>query len=384
MTRPMTQPGCIAVLNAGSSSIKFALYEAGRDGALLFRGQVERLGTRAAPAGDQRRRRQRGGTGPGPPAASTIAAPPTRSSRWDASCWPDGRCWRSAIAWSMAAWTSPQPARIDADVLAKLARLVPLAPLHQPHNLAPIEAIAAAAPHIPQVACFDTAFHRSQPHVAGLRTAARVRSDAGVRRYGFHGLLYDYIVSRLRETAPEIALSRQIIAHLGNGASLCALQDWTSVATTMGFTALEGLIMGTRTGSLDPGILLYLLQSATSTPTALRTCFTAARGCSASPGSRPTCAPCGSPRHPRQPRPSPCSLSGDSRTQARWRLRWEASTPSSSRRYRRARAALRDELATGCPWLGLDLDDTQPPSAGPHQPGGSRISAWSRPPTRSG
>ena len=152
------------------------------------------------------------------------------------------------------------PARVDADVLAKLARLVPLAPLHQPHNLAPIEAIAAAAPHIPQVACFDTAFHRSQPHVAQAFALPRELSDAGVRRYGFHGLSYDYIVSRLHETAPEIARSRLIIAHLGNGASLCAVQDGKSVASTMGFTAVDGLMMGTRTGSLDPGVLLYLMQ----------------------------------------------------------------------------------------------------------------------------
>ena len=145
-------------------------------------------------------------------------------------------------------------------VLAKLARLVPLAPLHQPHNLAPIEAIAAAAPHIPQVACFDTAFHRSQPHVAQAFALPRELSDAGVRRYGFHGLSYDYIVSRLHETAPEIARSRLIIAHLGNGASLCAVQDGKSVASTMGFTAVDGLMMGTRTGSLDPGVLLYLMQ----------------------------------------------------------------------------------------------------------------------------
>jgi acetate kinase len=255
----MTQPGCIAVLNAGSSSIKFALYEARHDGALLFRGQVERLGQE-------------------PRLHATNAQGDSVADR----TWPAGGLdHRSATNEIIALGRQllagrpvlafghrvvhggvdfARPARVDADVLAKLARLVPLAPLHQPHNLAPIETIAVAAPHIPQVACFDTAFHRSQPHVAQAFALPREISDAGVRRYGFHGLSYDYIVSRLHETAPEIAGSRLIIAHLGNGASLCAVQDGKSVASTMGFTAVDGLPMGTRCGNLDPGVILYLID----------------------------------------------------------------------------------------------------------------------------
>jgi acetate kinase len=152
------------------------------------------------------------------------------------------------------------PALIDHKVLAKLAELVPLAPLHQPHNLAPIRAIARAAPHIPQVACFDTAFHRSQPALAQAFALPRELTAAGVRRYGFHGLSYDYIVTRLGETQPALARARLVIAHLGNGASLCAVRDGRSVASTMGFTALDGLMMGTRAGALDAGVLLYLMQ----------------------------------------------------------------------------------------------------------------------------
>ena len=132
--------------------------------------------------------------------------------------------------------------------------------MHQPHNLAPIEAIAASHPDLPQIACFDTAFHRSQSPLAQAFALPRELTDAGVRRYGFHGLSYDYIVSRLRETEPALAGQRLIIAHLGNGASLCAVQGGRSVASTMGFTAVDGLMMGTRTGALDPGVLLYLMQ----------------------------------------------------------------------------------------------------------------------------
>jgi acetate kinase len=145
-------------------------------------------------------------------------------------------------------------------VIDALAKLVPFAPLHQPHNLAPIEAIAAATPAVPQVACFDTAFHRTQPALAQEFALPRDLTAAGVRRYGFHGLSYDYIVSRLQEIDPILARSRLLIAHLGNGASLCAVHEGRSVASTMGFTAVDGLMMGTRTGSLDPGVLMYLMK----------------------------------------------------------------------------------------------------------------------------
>jgi acetate kinase len=254
-----TPPGCIAVLNAGSSSIKFALYEPGAEGALLFRGQVERIGQ--APRLEAK------------DAAGKVLAERT---------WSDGKLDHEAATAEIISLGREllhgrpvlafghrvvhggtefsSPALINDQVLAKLAELVPLAPLHQPHNLAPIRAIARAAPHIPQVACFDTAFHRSQPGLAQAFALPREITAAGVRRYGFHGLSYDYIVTRLRETEPALAGQRLVIAHLGNGASLCAVRDGKSVASTMGFTAVDGLMMGTRSGALDPGVLLYLMQ----------------------------------------------------------------------------------------------------------------------------
>jgi acetate kinase len=145
--------------------------------------------------------------------------------------------------------------------MAALAALTPLAPLHQPHNLSPIAVIADHAPHIPQVACFDTAFHRTQDNLAQLFALPRKFSDMGIRRYGFHGLSYEYVTSRLGDVAPELMDARIIIAHLGNGASLCAVHHGRSVASTMGFTAVDGLMMGTRCGAMDPGVLLHLMDA---------------------------------------------------------------------------------------------------------------------------
>jgi acetate kinase len=152
------------------------------------------------------------------------------------------------------------PVLIDETIVAALQALVPLAPLHQPHNIAAIRAVAAVAPDVPQVACFDTAFHRSELPLAQEFALPRELTAKGVRRYGFHGLSYEYIASALPEIAPECACGKVIIAHLGNGASMCAIAAGRSVATTMGFTAVDGLPMGTRTGALDPGVILYLLE----------------------------------------------------------------------------------------------------------------------------
>jgi acetate kinase len=146
------------------------------------------------------------------------------------------------------------------EVIAELRKLCPLAPLHQPHNLAPIEAIRQAAPHISQVACFDTAFHQTQTDLAQSFALPREITESGVRRYGFHGLSYEYVSGKLREVAPDHSEKRIVIAHLGNGASLCAIHRGRSVASTMGFTAVDGLMMGTRCGSIDPGVLIYLMD----------------------------------------------------------------------------------------------------------------------------
>ncbi len=153
-----------------------------------------------------------------------------------------------------------QPTVVDASVLTKLRKLIPLAPLHEPHNIAGIEAAMKAFPSIPQVACFDTAFHRTHPFVSDTFALPRSYYDEGIRRYGFHGLSYEYITRRLFSIAPQIAREDVIVAHLGNGASMCAIKNGRSMASTMGFTALDGLPMGTRCGQLDPGVLLYLMS----------------------------------------------------------------------------------------------------------------------------
>jgi acetate kinase len=239
--------------------VKFALYDSGDTGALLFRGQVEQLGLA--------------------PRMKVVDAKgeTVNRRRWTNDQLDHRRATEEILKLGRELLAGrpvlgvghrvvhggtrfDAPARIDADVLKYLGTLVPLAPLHQPHNLAPIEAIAEAAPQLPQVACFDTAFHRSQTALAENFALPRDLTDAGVRRYGFHGLSYDYIVTHLAETMPTLARSRLVIAHLGNGASLCAVADGKSVASTMGFTALDGLMMGTRTGALDPGVLLYLMM----------------------------------------------------------------------------------------------------------------------------
>jgi acetate kinase len=151
-----------------------------------------------------------------------------------------------------------RPELATPELLALLDKLTPLAPLHEPHNLAPIRALRSVRPALPQVACFDTAFHHFLPKVATRFALPREFEAAGVRRYGFHGLSYEYIALQLRKLAPELGAGKVIAAHLGNGASLCAMQAGRSVDTTMGFTALDGLVMGTRCGTIDPGVILYL------------------------------------------------------------------------------------------------------------------------------
>jgi acetate kinase len=152
------------------------------------------------------------------------------------------------------------PVLIDTETLAALESLVSLAPLHQPHNLAAIKAVAQIAPTLPQVGCFDTAFHRTQPMVAQAFALPRRYAEEGVRRYGFHGLSYEYVASILPKIDRRAATGRTVVAHLGNGASMCAMKGGQSVATTMSFTALDGLVMGTRCGAIDAGVLLYLMD----------------------------------------------------------------------------------------------------------------------------
>jgi len=250
----------ILVINAGSSSIKFSVFETEPDGSLSagMHGQIAAIGAAARlEVADAQGRKLIGR----PAAAKDHDAAIAVIHDWfganiggEAGLAGVGhRVVHGGTAYS-------EPVLIDADVTSMLKALVPLAPLHQPHALAAIRAVASVAPQVPQIACFDTAFHRRQPPLAQLFALPRELTAKGIRRYGFHGLSYEYIVLALPRVAPEIADGKLVIAHLGNGASLCAVKDGQSVATTMGFTPIDGLVMGTRTGALDPGVILYLMQ----------------------------------------------------------------------------------------------------------------------------
>ncbi len=252
--------GSIAVLNAGSSSIKFAFYESGPAAEILFRGQVEQIGISprmyVTNAGGERVFEKSWAA-----EALNHQAAAQEVLRTMAGLIKGTPVLAVGHRVAHGGTKYASPIRVDEEVLAYLATLNPLAPLHQPVNLSVIEAIAEAAPHLPQVACFDTAFHRTQPQIAQMFALPRKFTDEGVRRYGFHGLSYEYVASRLTEVAPELAKSRTVLAHLGNGASLCALQNGRSVACSMGFTAVDGLVMGTRCGAIDPGVLLHLMDA---------------------------------------------------------------------------------------------------------------------------
>ena len=249
----------IAVVNAGSSSVKFAIYEATKEARCRFRGQVEGIGTAprlkvvdAAGAGVAERSFAAQGFDHG--AATREILETGRELLDGGSVIGFGhRVVHGGLGYA-------SPVRVTEIVLDDLAKLEPLAPLHQPHNLAPIRAIMQLAPRIPQVVCFDTAFHRTQSNLAQAFALPRRFAEEGVRRYGFHGLSYEFLASRLKELAPELAGGRIVFAHLGNGASLCAVKDGRSVASTMGFTAVDGLMMGTRCGAVDPGAILYMMQ----------------------------------------------------------------------------------------------------------------------------
>lgn len=251
----------ILVLNAGSSSIKFSLFaEADGDLALQCGGQIEGLYT-----------------------APRFAARDAQGGRLAEKSWGEGhRLGHDGALDHLREFLRGEledfrlagighrvvhggleftrPVRLDASVLAALEKFVPLAPLHQPHNLAPIRALLTTAPEVPQVACFDTSFHRTNPDLAQRFAIPAELHDAGVRRYGFHGLSYEYIAAVLPNVDVQAAAGRTVVLHLGNGASMCALEGGKSIASTMGFTAVDGLPMGTRCGAIDPGVILYLMD----------------------------------------------------------------------------------------------------------------------------
>lgn len=250
----------ILVINAGSSSLKFSVFVGAPDGSLSAQGHglVEGIGDAARLSvtdGQGRKLVDRPVTNPTHEGA--IAAVLDRLSA-DMGDRPSFVGVGHRVVHGGAEFS--RPVVVDDRVVAALEALVPLAPLHQPYHIAAIRAVAAAAPGVPQVACFDTAFHRTQPPLAQAFALPRRLTAKGIRRYGFHGLSYEYIVSVLPEVAPECANGKIVVAHLGNGASLCAVDRGRSIATTMGFTPADGLMMGTRTGALDPGVILYFLQ----------------------------------------------------------------------------------------------------------------------------
>jgi acetate kinase len=251
----------ILVVNAGSSSIKFSVFVGGKSGLdLILRGQIEALFT-----------------------SPHFTAKDKDGAVISEKAWGDGvklghggaiehlRLFLREHSGGLrlagvghrvvhGGMNYFRPVRVDAQVLAELEKIIPLVPLHQPHNLAPIRLVLERLPDVPQVACFDTGFHHTNSTLTQMFALPKALTDAGVRRYGFHGLSYEYIASVLPESAPRAATGKTIVLHLGNGSSMCALNAGKSVASTMGFSALDGLPMGTRCGALDPGVILYLLD----------------------------------------------------------------------------------------------------------------------------
>ncbi|HYN39273.1 MAG TPA: acetate/propionate family kinase [Rhodospirillales bacterium] len=262
-------PAALLVVNAGSSSIKFAAYtDGGEEPELVIKGQLEGIGSDPSfaaknAAGEMIDEWDEWTRGSSLDHAGGIDFILKRlhQTRPDLEIVAAGhRVVHGGLAYD-------RPVRIDEPVMQALAAFIPLAPLHQPHNLAGIRAVATVDPALPQVACFDTAFHRGKPLVAEIFALPRALTDAGIHRYGFHGLSYEYIARRLPRVVPSAR--RVVAAHLGNGASMCAIKDGRSVDSTMGFTAVDGLPMGTRSGALDPGVLLFLLKERGYDATAL-------------------------------------------------------------------------------------------------------------------
>ena len=249
------------VLNAGSSSLKFCVFvrPEDEDWRIASRGQIDGIGT--SPRISAR-------DGKGETIIDKKAREVTNSrsaldalAAWLRSMYGGARVLGVGHRVVHGGVQFTVPTVITPEVLTELHRLSPLAPLHQPYNIAAIEAVAERLPNVPQVACFDTSFHRTMPAVAELVALPQEIRDEGVQRYGFHGLSYEYIANEMRYVAPEIADGRVIVAHLGSGASLCAMRKGKSVDCTFGFTALDGLCMGTRPGALDPGVVLHLFHA---------------------------------------------------------------------------------------------------------------------------
>jgi acetate kinase len=369
----------IVVLNAGSSSLKFSLFVVRADGLVLdVGGQIE--GLRTAPRFVAR-------DGSGRPVAE-------RSWGEGASLGHDGAVehltgfLRERLTGDRLIGVGhrvvhggpeyAEPVRVDRGVLEALERLVPLAPLHQPHNLSPIAALLERAPDLPQVACFDTAFHRTNPDVAQRFALPEDLHEAGVRRYGFHGLSYEYIASALPGVDARAAHGRTVVLHLGNGSSMCAMQSGKSVASTMGFTAVDGLPMGTRCGALDPGVILYLVDERNLDTRAIERLLyneSGLLGMSGISSDMRTLLASADPR---------ATLAVDVYV---YRIRRELGSLAAALGGLDAlvftagigenAAAIRERVCRDGAWLGIELDATANQAGGPRiSAAGSRVSAW--------
>jgi acetate kinase len=372
----------IVVLNAGSSSIKFSLFLA-RDSDLELdvRGQIEGIYT--APHfiakgrdGTERSEKAWGeGTKLGHDGALKHLVDFLKQELVDDRLVGVGhRVVHGALDYR-------EPVRLDAKVLATLEKFVPLAPLHQPHNLAPIRVLLAAMPELPQVACFDTAFHRTNPDIAQRFAIPAELHDAGVRRYGFHGLSYEYIASVLPQFDGKAAAGKAVVLHLGNGASMCAIENGKSVASTMGFTAVDGLPMGTRTGALDPGVILYLMDQRGMDARAIEKLIYSQSGLLGVSGISSDMRTLLESDDPR------ATLAIDLYC---YRIRREMGSLAGALGGLDAivftagigenSAAIRERVCRDAAWIGVELDATANAKGGPRiSSGASRVSAWAIP-----
>jgi acetate kinase len=366
------------VLNAGSSSLKFAVYHRAGDGWHRdLRGSLEGLGTSPTLSA-----RDTSGTSVAnqalPASVKDAAGGIDVLAEWLRSRYGGVRVLGVGHRVVHGGTMFTGPTLITPSAIAEMRKLVPLAPLHQPFNIAAIEAAAERLPGVPQVACFDTTYHNNRSAVTSVVPLPRDVCGDALRRYGFHGLSYEYVASVLPDVAPDIAERRVIVAHLGSGASLCAMQGRRSIDTTLGFTALDGLCMGTRPGSLDPGVVLYLFQNLGLSPKEVETILYKRSGLLALSGS-----------------------SNDMRELL------SSSTPSSRLAvdyfvYRVVKeigaltavlggldalvftagigersAAIRARICGGCAWLGIEVDDAlNTQNATRISQPGSRVSAW--------
>ena len=373
----------ILVLNAGSSSIKFSLFaEAGIEPAVVASGQVESLDTSphfiakdsAGQTASEKRWTQGTKLGHDGAVAHIMDWLKTTYAAQHQLVAVGHRVVHGGVDYSA-------PVRIDRDVVANLDKLIPLAPLHQPHNLAPIRTLMERAPQLPQVACFDTAFHRSNPPLAQMFALPSELTESGVRRYGFHGISYEYIASVLPKFDERAARGKTVVLHLGNGASMCALQAGASVASTMGFTALDGLPMGTRCGAIDPGVMLYLMDERRMDVRAIEKLLyhqSGLLGVSGISSDMRTLLASSDPR---------ARLAIDLYC---YRIRREIGSLAAALGGLDAivftggigqnSAAIREQVCRDAAWLGVELDPTANAAGGPRiSTPGSRASAWSIP-----